>query len=308
MRRSRTAGPTRRAIVIDATALALLVSVVACGTASRGARDGGRSPAGSRETSAWLSADDFDRGLFHAPTTIDNPWLPLVPGTRWTWDGHALDGSERVGRGVIITVTDLTKVVDGVLARVVYDLDLDDGRVEEAEIALFAQDDRGVVWHFGQYPEEYDGGEVVKTPTWVAGLEHAKPGITMQAIPGNGEDDYSEGWGPAVGWNDRAQTYAVGERTCVPVDCYSNVLVVREFSRTEPGAYQLKYYAPGVGNVRVGWGGAKEDEHEVLVLTALEHLSPAELRAVDARVMAQERRARARSDVWALTAPIERAG
>ncbi|HJX07856.1 MAG TPA: hypothetical protein VJ736_07280 [Actinomycetota bacterium] len=41
----------------------------------------------------------------------------------------------------------------------------------------------------------------------------------------------------------------------------------REFSRGEPRAFQLKYYAPGVGNVRVGWGGPNEDEHEVLVLT-----------------------------------------
>jgi hypothetical protein len=59
----------------------------------------------------------------------------------------------------------------------------------------------------------------------------------------------------------------MGEQTCSEVHCYDGVLVNREFSRGEPRAFQLKYYAPGVGNVRVGWGGPNEDEHEVLVLT-----------------------------------------
>jgi hypothetical protein len=39
----------------------------------------------------------------------------------------------------------------------------------------------------------------------------------------------------------------VGQNTCVPVECYEDVLVIEEFERNKPGAYQLKYYAPGVG-------------------------------------------------------------
>jgi hypothetical protein len=38
----------------------------------------------------------------------------------------------------------------------------------------------------------------------------------------------------------------------VPIDCYDEVLVIEEFERNKPGAFQLKYYAPGVGDVRVG--------------------------------------------------------
>ena len=58
----------------------------------------------------------------------------------------------------------------------------------------------------------------------------------------------------------------MGQKTCVPVECYKNVLVTEEFNPDEPGAYQLKYYAPGVGNVRVGWRGEKEEEKETLEL------------------------------------------
>jgi hypothetical protein len=50
--------------------------------------------------------------------------------------------------------------------------------------------------------------------------------------------------------------------------------VTEEFNPSEPGSYQLKYYASGVGNVRVGWRGEKEQEKETLELVELQHLSP----------------------------------
>ena len=53
--------------------------------------------------------------------------FPLEPGTRWTWEGHAYDDDELIDRKVVITVTDLTKVIDGVRARVVWDRDFNDG-------------------------------------------------------------------------------------------------------------------------------------------------------------------------------------
>ena len=136
----------------------------------------------------------------------------------------------------------------------VWELDYTDGELEEAELSFFAQDDGGNVWHLGEYPEEYEEGEIVKHPLWLAGLEEALPGIHMPAEPALHTPSYAQGWGPAVGWDDRGDTYALGEHTCTEVDCYDDVLVAKEFSRSERGAFQLKYYAPGVGNVRVGLG------------------------------------------------------
>ena len=34
---------------------------------------------------------DFDPANFSNPTAVTNPYFPLVPGTRFTWKGHALD-------------------------------------------------------------------------------------------------------------------------------------------------------------------------------------------------------------------------
>ena len=41
-------------------------------------------------------------------------------------------------------------------------------RLQEQELAFFAQDDQGNVWNFGEYPEEYDNGKFTGAPsTWI---------------------------------------------------------------------------------------------------------------------------------------------
>ncbi len=99
------------------------------------------------------------------------------------WKGHALDAGERVTRAIEFTVTDMTKVINGVRTVVAWDRDYTDGALEEIELTFFAQDDDGNVWYFGEYPEEYDGKKIVKSPVWLAGLHEARNGITMRALP-----------------------------------------------------------------------------------------------------------------------------
>jgi hypothetical protein len=249
--------------------------------------------------------ETIDLTKFSDPTTVDNGWFPLVPGTRFTWEGGATIDGERLKRKVVFTVTDLTKEISGVKTVVGYDLDYTDGKLEEAEIALWAQDDDGYVWHFGQYPEVYEDGEVAETPAWIHGFEDALAGISMKPEPQPFAPSYSQGWGPKVGWNDRAKVFEMGSKTCVRFACYENVLVIDEFSRDEPDAHQLKYYARDVGNVRVGWAGSLEEEQEVLELTKLEHLSAEDLAKVRAAVLAQDARGYEHSpNVYGKTSPI----
>jgi hypothetical protein len=86
---------------------------------------------------------------------------------------------------------------------------------------------------------------------------------------------YAQGYAPSpINWIDRGRVYKVGQKTCVPVDCYDEVLVIEEFERNKPGAFQLKYYASGVGDVRVGWRGAEEEEKVGLELVKDARLSP----------------------------------
>jgi hypothetical protein len=127
----------------------------------------------------------------------------------------------------------------------------------------------------------------------------------MKANPQLGAPSYSQGWGPAVNWTDRAQVLEIGQSTCVPVDCYEDVMVIEEFTREEPDAFQLKYYARGAGNINVGWRGADATK-ETLELTELVQLSPEALAEVRAAALELEKRAYENSkEVYAQTPPME---
>lgn len=248
---------------------------------------------------------DFDPGNFDNPTVIDNEWMPMQPGTKWVYEGTALDDEgNSVDRRIEFTVTDLTKEIAGVRTVVAWIVDYNDGEVTEKEIAFYAQDNDGNVWYLGEHPEEYENGEFVAAPTWIAGIEEAKAGVKMWADPKVGGPVVYQGWGPAVEWSDYGQVDQVGQETCVPVDCYTDVLVIAESSLGETGAFQLKYYARGVGEIRVGWKGEDETQEELELVEFLQ-LGPEALAEVRAEVLELEKHAYEISDVYAETAPME---
>lgn len=249
--------------------------------------------------------EDFDPKNFARSTTIDNAWWPLQPGTQFVYEGFTDAGGERVPHRIVFTVTDLTKVIAGVRTVVILDRDYSAGQLVESELALFAQDNDGNVWHLGQYPEEYEGGKFVAAPAWIHGVEEARAGVSIKAAPRLGMPSYSQGWGPAVNWADRARVYQTGQQTRVPAGRYQDVLVTEEFSWEEPNSFQLKYYARGVGNVRVGWRGddAQQEELELVKRVPLDAKALAQIRA---EALALEKRAYEISqDVYAHTPPAE---
>ena len=108
---------------------------------------------------------DFDRDDFPKTPTINNKWLPLVPGTQFVFQGQASQGGGVLPHEVIFTVTDLTKVVNGVRTLVLWDRDFSEGELLEAELTFHAQDVNGNVWNLGEYPEEYEGGVLTGAPS-----------------------------------------------------------------------------------------------------------------------------------------------
>jgi hypothetical protein len=252
--------------------------------------------------------EELDPGQFARPTQIDNPWLPLKPGTRFTYEGTTIeDDGSAVPHRVVITVTDLVKRISGIPSVVSWDLDWSDGELVEAELAFFAQDDHGNVWRMGEYPEEYDEGKFVAAPAWIHGIEDAKAGIEMLARPAPGTRSYSQGWAPAVDFTDRGQVAETGQKTKTRAGAYEDVLVIAEVSGSEPDAQQLKYFARDVGNVRIGWRGKGEKTKETLELVKVEQLSPTALAEVRAKALELEKSAYARSKkVYGRTPPAER--
>ncbi len=227
----------------------------------------------------------------------------MKPGTRWVYEGSSVeDDGKVVPHQIVVTVTDLTKTLGGIRTVVSYDLDHSDGELVEAELAFYAQDDEGNVWLIGEYPEEYEDGKLIKAPTWIHGFKGARAGIIMQAQPRLGTPSFAQGWGPAVGWKDRGVTYQVGQKVSVPAGTYEDVVVIKESAAGEQDAEQLKFYAPGVGNVRTGWIGTGAKTTETLELVRIEQLDAKALQSVRTKALQLEQSAyRHSKDVFAKT-------
>lgn len=246
----------------------------------------------------------FDSNNFPNPTTIDNTWLPLVPGTQFIYEGEADRGEGVLPHQVIFTVTDMTKVINGVRALILWDRDINEEQLAEEELAFFAQDNDGNVWSLGEYPEEFEDGEFQGAPnTWIAGLEDAEAGIHMLGNPQLG-DKHNQGFAPDINFLDCAQVIRTGMRTCVTFGCFDNVLVTEERSPFEGSASQRKHYAPGVGNILIRPVG--DPEAELLQLVRIVQLRPEALEKVRREIRRLDRRGRRFSeDVYRLTEPVK---
>lgn len=246
--------------------------------------------------------DNFDRAT---STAIDSEWWPLTPGTRWIYEGFSIEEGERTRHMVVDTVTDLKKEINGVRAAVSLEEDYSDGELVERELAFHAQDKAGNVWHLGQLREEYEGEAFLGAQAWLVGhLPAAKAGIRMLAEPRVGES-YSQGYAPPpFYWTDSSRVAAMGEKTSVAAGDYENVMVIEEWDAETPqGIFQTKYYAPGVGMVRVGFKGP-DPEQEEMELVKVEQLSPSALtEARDAALKIEER-----AYVYGRTEPAEQTG
>jgi hypothetical protein len=245
------------------------------------------------------------RHSFPSRPHIDNRFLPLAPGTRWTLKGN-VDG---VPHTLVSTVTGLTKRIDGVTGVVVRDQDFGEkGRIQEDELAVFAQNWRGTVWGLAEYPEVYDHGKLVGAPdTWASGIDGTRAGIAMPAWPRTHTPPYDQGDAPSIDFRDCAQVLRTGQQLTVPAGSFDDVLVVDEWAPLDPsGGHQLKFYAPGVGLLRAAPEG-QENNPEVLSLTSVQQLSPDELARTDREALAMDTRGRHRvsPDVWGLTPPAQ---
>ena len=299
----------RRSYGWPVAAALLVLGASACGGTSAEGPKGTDDKTPTSDADAWVSAEDYHPDRFAESAQVDHRWYPLEPGARADYRGSSIEEGERLHHGVTIIVTDLVKVIDGVPNVVVWERDYTDGELVETELALFAQDEDGNIWHMGEYPEEWEDGEFDKAPAWVHGIAGATAASPSPPIPEPGPPTTRRGSrrNRSTGSIAVASTGRV-ERTCVPESCYSDVVVIEEFEPTIPDAFQDKYYAPGVGVVRVGWRGKNDESKEVLELVDFRRLSPAEMAEVREDALALEDRAyRISADVFGQTPRSEAA-
>lgn len=174
---------------------------------------------------------------------IDNPWLPMKPGSKYVYRNKSENAE------VVITVTNKKIKLMGVTCIVVHDVNSVGGVIEENTLDYFAQHKDGSVWYFGEDTISYEDGIANTKGSWRAGLNGAKPGIVMFASPAVGNTYRQEFFlGEA---EDVAQGFAIKQQVKVPAGTYNNAYQTKDFTALDPGNFENKYYVRGIGNVLV---------------------------------------------------------
>ncbi len=177
---------------------------------------------------------------------VDNPYYPLPPGRILVYKG-VRDGLTQTDR---VTVTNQTKVIQGVTTTVVRDVARHGTRLLEQTTDWYAQDVDGNVWYFGEDTKSYDAnGQVVSTEgSWETGVDGAVPGIIMEANP-RSPDGYRQEFYKGHA-EDQAWVLSRGGSLSVPYGLVHHVLRTMEWTALEPSVVDQKYYSPGLGIVR----------------------------------------------------------
>ena len=223
---------------IAAVVLSLLsAALVAC--SSEPGMPSRRAPDLPSSTGSRIDPSDF-------VLPVDNPYFPLEPGTTYRYEG-VKEGRRAVD---VFMVTDETKMILGVANTVVVDKLFVGGRLEEIAHDWYSQDREGNVWYFGETIKEFDrnGNQIPAKGAWQAGVDGARPGIVMPAQPKVGDlfrPEYYRGTA-----EDRYQILNLSARVTVPYGPFSDVLVMSEQTRLEPGVLGLKFHALGIGQIR----------------------------------------------------------
>jgi hypothetical protein len=187
-------------------------------------------------------------------TNIDNPYFPLAPGSKWVFrEGKGADAPR-----VEITVTNETKKIEGITARVVRDVGTEKGQLVEDTHDWYAQDSAGNVWYLGEATTEYENGKPKTTEgSWEAGVNGAEPGVIMPAKPRVGlayRQEYYKGHA-----EDRAKIVSVDATGQIPFGRFDHAVETEDVAPLGKGTIEHKYYARNVGLVlAVGPGGGRE--------------------------------------------------
>jgi hypothetical protein len=230
-------------------AAALAAATVSCGDDDSATTAGGT--AGSTEDTVAPVIDPGDGGHYDPDIDpaafvdgVDNPYMPLVPGSRWVYDG-AEDGETE---HIEVVVTDERREVMGISAVVVRDTVSTGGEVIEDTYDWFAQDRDGNVWYLGEETMEYEDGKPVSDAgSWEAGVDGALPGIVMPANPAVGDayrQEYYEGEA-----EDMGEVLELDADESVPYGSFDALLVTKDWNPLEPDTVEEKYYAAGIGVV-----------------------------------------------------------
>ena len=166
----------------------------------------------------------------------------------------------------MVTVTDRSKIIEGVRAVVVHDrVTTEAGEPVEDTFDWYAQDREGNVWYLGEDTKAYEGKKVSTEGSWEHGVDGAKAGIAMPGEPWVGLSYYQEFY--------RGHAEDAGEVLDLDASAKGAVWLLREPAEDrghhclEPDLIEHKYYASGIGMVYDQTIRGGDDEVRLLAFT-----------------------------------------
>ncbi len=198
--------------------------------------------AGAAPTSSACSSYEPVLDPANFVSVIDNQYYPLPVGRVLLYTGIKDGQTQRD----TVTVTNQTKVIEGITATVITDVAKHGSTLLEQTSDWYAQDNVGNVWYLGEDTKAYlPNGTVDTAGSWEAGVNDAEPGIIMEAnpqVPDAYRQECLSGQAQDTAWIvDTAGTVTV------PYAKFHKVLTSLEATQVEPGSYDQKIYAPGIG-------------------------------------------------------------
>lgn len=208
-------------------------------------------------TTAFAEALECKRRGFTKDFMIDqctfsnigsNPFFILEPGFQLVLEGKEEGEDVRLE----ITVLDETETVNGVVTRVVEEIETKGGELVEVSRNFFAIcNETNSVFYHGETTDIYEDGEIVSHEgAWRAGEDGAEPGIIMPGTILKGARYFQE-MAPEVAM-DRAEIICLDAVLETPYDTFENCLKTEETTPLEPGAKDFKFYAFGIGLIKDG--------------------------------------------------------
>ncbi len=176
---------------------------------------------------------------------INNPYLNLVPGKVWIYEGINDDGKTEK---IEFEVTALHKEILGVKITVVHDKVWVENEIVEDTKDFYAQDSEGNVWYFGEEIDNYENGVLVNHEgSWEAGRNAAKPGIFLKANPKEGDVYRQEFLEDAA--EDLEEVLGVSETIKTAFGTFENCIKTMNWSPLDPEIIEVKYYSKEVGGM-----------------------------------------------------------
>ena len=201
-------------------------------------------------SAALLAAHAPQKPDFRATFSVDKAKLSHTgKGTYWILEPgyrlHLQSGNDTL----VVSVLDETKLVDGVMTRVVEERETEGGQLAEVSRNYFAIDNATCdVYYFGEDVDVYKNGKVTgHEGAWLSGVNGARFGLIVPGAPRVGDRYYQES-APKVAM-DRAEVVATNAEIKVPAGTFKSCLHTKETSALESGS-EDKYYAPGVGLIK----------------------------------------------------------